>query len=73
METIICSCQILRNAPYNFFFTQLPQELQSRGHLIDHWLFPVECKQGEGPEDAVQQLKRYMELLQTRVPQTPIP
>ncbi|XP_062335932.1 uncharacterized protein LOC134035103 isoform X26 [Osmerus eperlanus] len=46
--------------------SMLPQELQSRGRLIDHWLFPVECRQGEGPEDAVQQLKRYMELLQTR-------
>ncbi|XP_031691885.1 uncharacterized protein LOC109899467 isoform X4 [Oncorhynchus kisutch] len=34
--------------------------------LIGQWMFPSECRQREGSEDAAQQLKRYMELLQNR-------
>nr|XP_046212075.1 uncharacterized protein LOC124039769 isoform X1 [Oncorhynchus gorbuscha]XP_046212076.1 uncharacterized protein LOC124039769 isoform X1 [Oncorhynchus gorbuscha]XP_046212077.1 uncharacterized protein LOC124039769 isoform X1 [Oncorhynchus gorbuscha]XP_046212078.1 uncharacterized protein LOC124039769 isoform X1 [Oncorhynchus gorbuscha]XP_046212079.1 uncharacterized protein LOC124039769 isoform X1 [Oncorhynchus gorbuscha]XP_046212080.1 uncharacterized protein LOC124039769 isoform X1 [Oncorhynchu len=34
--------------------------------LIGQWMFPSECRQREGSENAAQQLKRYMELLQNR-------
>ncbi|XP_064805011.1 ubiquitin thioesterase otulin-like isoform X2 [Oncorhynchus masou masou] len=42
------------------------EELEAREGLIGQWMFPSECRQGDGSEDAVQQLKRYMELLQNR-------
>ncbi|XP_071271426.1 ubiquitin thioesterase otulin-like isoform X1 [Salvelinus alpinus] len=42
------------------------EELEAREGLIGQWMFPSECRQGGGSEDAVQQLKRYMELLQNR-------
>ncbi|XP_038853773.1 ubiquitin thioesterase otulin-like isoform X2 [Salvelinus namaycush] len=34
--------------------------------LIGQWMFPSECRPSEESEDAAQQLKRYMELLQNR-------
>ncbi|XP_041718028.1 ubiquitin thioesterase otulin isoform X1 [Coregonus clupeaformis] len=43
-----------------------PEELEAQEGLIGHWMFPSECRQGDRSEDAVQQLKRYMELLQNR-------
>eukprot|EP00063_Salmo_salar_P038418 XP_014013253.1 PREDICTED: ubiquitin thioesterase otulin-like isoform X2 [Salmo salar] len=42
------------------------EELEAREGLIGQWMFPSECRQGNGSEDAVQQLKRYMELLENR-------
>lgn len=48
-----------------------PQWLEELESLIGQWMFPSECRQREGSEDAAQQLKRYMELLQNRVPPMP--
>ncbi|KAM9417714.1 uncharacterized protein ACWYII_023589 isoform 9-T39 [Salvelinus alpinus] len=55
--------------------TQLPVWLQDEHistwleeleGLIGQWMFPSECRPREESEDAAQQLKRYMELLQNR-------
>nr|XP_020475408.1 ubiquitin thioesterase otulin [Monopterus albus]XP_020475409.1 ubiquitin thioesterase otulin [Monopterus albus]XP_020475410.1 ubiquitin thioesterase otulin [Monopterus albus] len=46
--------------------TKLLKQLEAQEGLISLWTFPGECLQGDGTEDANQQLKHYVELLRNK-------
>ncbi|KAM6971566.1 ubiquitin thioesterase otulin [Tautogolabrus adspersus] len=46
--------------------TMLPKQLEAQEGLISQWTFPGECLLGDGTEDAIAQLKGYVELLKNK-------
>ncbi|XP_076014156.1 uncharacterized protein LOC143006764 isoform X2 [Genypterus blacodes] len=44
----------------------LPKELEACEGLMSQWTFPAACPQADGPGDAAQQLRGYVELLRDR-------